>query len=196
MDGARGAAARLARGCDPGPVYERQPNGLPLPASSGLPMRTGGPATGYRGLINAELAPDRILVPPMAIVNAGATGADVTLEMPEGGCVLSVMAIPIPGAAVVTTNDLFVRAMLALQLAIFVGDEQGSFISQGNTATPTFVSFGALCGFQSAKPKKIYREVARQERWTIRVRNVDNALNLTPLLSFDFLSDRVASGAR
>ncbi len=150
----------------PPPGYDFGP-GLPPQLQ---PMRS--PAPGMAPGMTPQVTPeswtflpqasaDRIIrVPNLLAVTAGTIGTPQGINWPDDGYVLWWTCEP----RAIGTLDMWVNAMSALAVQIQAGD-QGTYIT-GNGNSSDYVQFRAILN-----QPLLYRAVARQETWTLTVRN-------------------------
>ena len=135
-------------------------------------------------MVPGDSAPDQLMrvrgfvaIPPGPA--PGPLGNQVTVEFPDDGWVIGMMAI--------ARADGSAESQQGLRLSVVVGDESGQLITDGLLGTDMPFSF---CGTSDPDWQPLGRRVARTERWTFQVRNVDPMATRVPDVTLKWRSLR------
>lgn len=165
--------------CGPGLPPELLPMRSPSPGMApGMTPQITPDAWTFR----PQVAADRIIrVPNFTTVAGGTIGSPQGIQWPDDGYVLWWSAQP----RGIASRDAWVQAMASLAVSIQAGD-QGTYIT-GNGLSSDYALFSAI-----EDQPLLYRAVARQETWTMTVRNYNasGAVTIVPEITFGFKSLR------
>jgi hypothetical protein len=114
----------------------------------------------------------------------GDTAAPISVEFAFDGTVIGITL----GVRTIALADIQ-RGIASLAIQMTVGPEQMALTVNGKQGATSFVSFYTVMCLAPQGAKGMYRRFARNDKWTITVRNRDTENTYTPIVGFDLRND-------